>query len=134
MLVQCFQLVVLEGVWESKLEVSQKAFGRLFFLYALLAICVSPISGKLSFCHFGTEFCKNWEVFRWKSAESILFLAIFGENVQKYPVFERFGTEFSGKNWVFWDFWHLSFWKSGTEFFGFVQKKSLSKSLLTCNV
>ena len=69
-----------------------------FFLHALHAIHVSTISGKLSFCHFGTEFSKNWEVFRSKSAESILFLAIFGENVQKYPVFERFGTEFSGKN------------------------------------
>ena len=63
-----------------------------FFLYALLAICVSLISGKLSFCHFGTEFSNNWEVFRWECTKNLLFQAIFGENIQKYPVFEGFGS------------------------------------------
>ena len=48
---------------------------------------------------------------------------ILGKNFLKNLVFERFGTEFLAKNWVFAYFWELSFCKSGTEFFGFAQKK-----------
>ena len=45
-----------ENVWQEnvhKVKVLTQAF-----LHALNAIYVSRISGKLSFCHFGTEFFK----------------------------------------------------------------------------
>ena len=59
-----------------------------FFLYALHAIYVSRISGKLSFCLFGTEFSENLKVFGRKSSEIVFFWAIFGENFHKSTVLE----------------------------------------------
>ena len=95
------------------------------FLCTFDANCESWISGKLNFCEFGTEFLDFWN---WVSENLRFFrhfFMILGKNFLKNLVFERFGTEFLAKNWVFGNFWELSFCKSGTEFFGFAQKKSL---------
>ena len=43
-----------------------------FFLYALHAIYVSRISGKLSFCLFGTEFSENLKVFGQKMSGIVI--------------------------------------------------------------
>ena len=75
------------------------------FLHAILAICVSRISRTLCFCHFGTEFSENLRGFGRKNSYMVLFLAIFGENVEKYPVLE---LSFLAKTGFFEDFWYLS--------------------------
>ena len=68
-----------------------------FFLLAPNAIYVSRISGKLSFCHFGTEFFKKLKVFGQKLSDIVLFQAFSGQIFENYTVFGRFGTEFLGK-------------------------------------
>jgi len=75
-------------------------FDRLF-LHALNAIYVSRISGKLSFCNFGTEFFKKLMDFRQKLSDFVLFPAFYGQ------IFE---------NYTFLGGLELSFWAK-TEFF-----------------
>ena len=103
--------------WKSPKMLSRQAF----FLYALHAIYVSRISGKLSFCLFGTEFSENLKVFGQKMSE-IVFFEQFLVKIFINPLFW---------NWVFWQ--KLSFWRFlGSEFlknqnwvFWFCTKKSL---------
>ena len=52
-------------------------------MYALHAIYVSRISGKLSFCVFGTEFSETLKVFGQKLS---FFLASFDKIFLKFPV------------------------------------------------
>ena len=51
-------------------------FTQALFLYTLHAIYVSRISGKLSFCLFGTEFSEN--------------LRFLGEKISEIVFFEQF--------------------------------------------
>ena len=82
---------------KHELFTTLKRVRQAFFLHTLNAIYVSRISGKLSFCHFGTEFNKL-KVFRQKLSDIVLFQAFFGHIFENYTVFGRFGTEFLGKN------------------------------------
>ena len=61
---------------EKLLKVSGWPLRQAFFLYALHAIYVSRISGKLSFCLFGTEFSEN--------------LRFLGEKISEIVFFEQF--------------------------------------------
>ena len=51
---------------------STHMLNRLFFTH-LTPFMFPKFLENLSFCHFGTEFSKNFEVFRWEFTENLLF-------------------------------------------------------------